>query len=361
VEIIRVNLKKRSYDIIVGCGIIKYLGRYISRLHIGRDAYIITNAKIKNKYGGTLNRILKTSGISVRFKLVPDTEKSKSIEVAQRVLKDIAHYDKKKRLFIIGFGGGVIGDLSGFVASIYKRGIPYIQIPTSLLAQVDSAIGGKTAVDLMEAKNLIGAFYQPQLVISDVKFLKTLSARQICAGLAEVVKYGIIKDEKLFSYLEKRYRDVFSFKEQALEYIVKSCSLMKADFVRRDEREERGYRTILNFGHTLGHAIEAAGNFKRYNHGEAVALGMLAASEISRELKFIDSAIFSRIENLIKAMGLPGRIKKVRLGAIINAHYHDKKFEGSRNRFVLINGIAKARIVENIPLKVIKEAIRKRF
>jgi 3-dehydroquinate synthase len=360
-KIIKVSLKKRSYNIIVGSDIISLLGKYIDKLHIGRDAYVITNAPIKNKYGNTLNKILKKSVLSVRFKTVPDTEKSKSIEIMSGVLKDIAHYDKKKRIFIIGFGGGVIGDLAGFVASVYKRGIPYIQIPTTLLAQVDSAIGGKTAIDLVEGKNLVGAFYQPRFVLSEVNFLKTLTPRQIRSGLAEVIKYGIIKDEKLFCYLEARFKDIFACQDYALERIVKSCSSIKADIVQRDEREEKGIRTILNFGHTLGHAIEVASNFKDYNHGEAIALGMLIAADISRTFNFINDAIFFRIESLIKIVGLPSRIRKLSLNDIINAHYRDKKFKGLKNRFVLIRDIGKTKIVENIPIKIIRQAIRKRF
>lgn len=226
---------------------------------------------------------------------------------------------------------------------------------------MDSSIGGKTAIDLLEGKNLVGAFYQPRMVFSDIGFLKTLDKRQLRAGLAEVIKYGIIKDKKLFSYLEARYRDVFASKAGALEHIVTSSSRIKAGIVQQDEREEKGIRTILNFGHTLGHAIEAASNFKAYNHGEAIALGMLAASRISQALGMIDKAILARIENLIKGAGLPVKIKKVSLNAIVNAHYRDKKFIGPKNRFVLINAIGRAKVVENVPLEIIRGAIKRIF
>jgi 3-dehydroquinate synthase len=337
------------------------LCRFIIRLDIGFDAYVITNSRIKNRYGNILGRALKRCGCSVKFKNIPDTETSKSIGMLTSIIKTIAVYDKKKRIFIVALGGGVVGDLSGFVASIYKRGIPYIQVPTTLLAQVDSAIGGKTALDLAEGKNLVGAFYQPRLVFSDVKFLKSLSKRQIRSGLAEVIKYAIIRDERLFSYLEKNYKNILDLKANTLEHIVKNCSETKAKIVQQDEREEKGIRTILNFGHTVGHAIEAAGKFKNYNHGEAIALGMLIAADISRSLKLINTAILQRIEKLIKTVGLPLKIEQVSLAAIINAHYRDKKFIGQRNRFVLINGIGRTKIVENIPLGIIKEAINKRI
>jgi 3-dehydroquinate synthase len=360
-HILKLNLKKRSYNIIIGNDILKLLAKFISKLDIGRDAYVITNAWIKNKYGRLLNNTLKKSGLTVRFKLVPDTEKSKSIEMASAIIKDMTRYDKKRQLVIIAFGGGVIGDLAGFIASIYKRGIPYLQVPTTLLAQVDSSIGGKTAVDLIQGKNLLGAFYQPKLVLSDVEFLKTLNPKEIRSGLAEVIKYAIIKEARFFVYLEKNYPDLLALKIPALEFIVMCCSSIKARIVQQDEREERGIRTILNFGHTIGHAIEAAAKFKRYTHGQAIALGMLVACEISKKLGLINNTVMQRIEDLIKRLGLPTRIRKVSFADIIQAHYRDKKFIGSQNKFVLLKGIGRAEIRKNIPLQVIKEAIKKRF
>ena len=360
-HVIKVNLNKRSYNILVGWDILKQLGKCLLKLNIGSDAYIITNSLIRKKFGLALESSLRHSGLSVRFKVVPDTEKSKSIETAAGVIKDIALYDKKKRIFIIAFGGGVIGDLGGFVASIYKRGIPYIQIPTTLLAQVDSSIGGKTAVDLSEGKNLVGAFYQPRLVFSDVKLISSLSPRQMRSGLAEVIKYALIKDAGLFVFLEKRYKDILCAEKDALGYIIQRCSAIKADVVRQDEREERLIRTILNFGHTAGHAIEAAAGYRGYTHGEAIALGMLVASQMSVALKLINESTFKRIEALIQKTGLPIKIRNVKLSGIINAHYRDKKFIGSRNRFVLIRAIGRTKIVENIPLEIIVSALKKRI
>lgn len=358
---IRVNLKKRSYDIIVGSNILKDAGRHILTLNLGRDAYIITNSLIKNKYGRALEKSLRQNCCSVRFKVVADTEKSKSFQTMSAVLKDIASCDRKKKIFIIALGGGVIGDLSGFVASVYKRGTPYVQIPTTLLAQVDSAIGGKTAIDLEEGKNLVGAFYQPRLVISDISLLKTLDARQLRSGLAEVIKYAAIKDAGLFNYLERKYRDILSAKEGALEFVVSRCSQIKAKIVERDEKEKKGIRTILNFGHTLAHAIEAAGKFKAYNHGEAVALGMLVASGISRELGLMDNGVSLRLENLIRAAGLPTGIKGVSLPKIIQAHYRDKKFSGAKNRLVLLEGLGRVKIAENVPLEIIEKSLKERI
>ena len=358
---IKLGLGVRSYNIIVGFDILPELGKTLKKLNIGTDAYIITNALIRRKYGAKLEDSLKRAGTTARFKLVADTEKSKSMETAASVIKDIALYDNKRRIFVIAFGGGVIGDLSGFVASIYKRGIPYVQVPTTLLAQVDSAIGGKTAVDLSEGKNLVGAIYQPRLVFSDCKFLSSLSPRQLRSGLAEVIKYAIIKDRPLFDYLFAHIKDVLACKRSVLERIVLSCSGIKAKVVQQDEKEERGIRTILNFGHTAGHAIEAAAGFTKYTHGEAIALGMLVACEMSRRLKLIDEPLVGKVEALIAKAGLPAKIRAVKLERIISAHYRDKKFIGSRNRFVLISAVGRTKIVTNVPLEVITESLKKIF
>lgn len=358
---IRVNLKKRSYYIVIGQGAIEQIGSYIHKLKLGCDAFIITNSTVKKKHGIKLENALTNSGISCKFRTVPDSETSKSIITASSVIKDLAKYDRSKRIFIIAFGGGVVGDLAGFVASVYKRGVSYIQVPTTLLAQVDSSIGGKTAVDLIEGKNLVGAIYQPRLVISDLDFIKTLDKRQLRTGLAEVIKYGVIKDAKLFNYLEKRYKDVLGRKLSALEYIVRRSSAIKAKIVGQDEREEKGLRTILNFGHTVGHAIEAATSYAGYSHGEAVAIGMIVAADLSRRLNLCSSSTCSRIENLIKNAGLPLKIKGAALRKIIDAHYMDKKFLGKRNRFVLIKKVGVTKIVEGLPLDMIKEVLLERF
>lgn len=356
---VKVNLGKRSYAIIIGRGILNQLGEDLVKLNIGTDAFIITNNFLKNKFGLKLCKVLTGAGFNLHFKVVADTEKSKSIQTASSVIKDLAKFDRKRKVFIIAFGGGVVGDLSGFVASVYKRGTNYVQVPTTLLAQVDSAIGGKTAVDLDSGKNLVGAFYQPRLVFSDIDFLKSLDRQKLRAGLAEVIKYSVIKDKKLFSFLENKYKEVIAAKASALENIVSSCSKIKAKITCLDEKEAKGLRTVLNFGHTIGHAIEAAGGYRGYNHGEAVGLGMIVATDLSNKLKLIDARSAARIENLIKLYGLPTKIKGLYIDKIIKAHYHDKKFSGQENKFVLICGIGKPVVVRNVRLDLIKEAIRR--
>jgi 3-dehydroquinate synthase len=356
---IRVNLKERSHNIIIGNRLLNSAGKIIRKLNIGNDAFIITNSLIKNRFGRQLSRALKQAGIDIKFRPVPDSEQSKSIEVAYSLVRDLSKFDKKRRVFIIALGGGVVGDIAGFVASIYKRGIPFIQVPTTLLAQIDSSIGGKTAIDLIVGKNLVGAFYQPKLILTDISTLDSLDTRQIRAGLAEAIKYGIIKDGFLFGYLEKYYTDILKLNKRKVEFLVYRCSKIKARIVELDEIEKKGIRTILNFGHTLGHAIEAASGYRGLNHGEAIALGMLAATYISKKIGFIDEAIYERIKNLIESTGLPVKIKKSSIPRIIKAHYRDKKFIGEKNRFVLIKGIGRPIIVRGIKLEIIKEALKK--
>lgn len=360
-HIIKVNLRPYPYNIIIGDNIISSLGAFIKRLKIGNDAYVITNAAIRSRYGRLLSKTLFQSGFTAKYKTIPDSEESKSISMFTSVIRDIVKYDKQKRIFIVAFGGGVIGDLAGFVAAVYKRGIAYVQVPTTLLAQVDSSIGGKTGIDIPEAKNMIGSFYQPRLVFSDVRFLSTLSQRQIRSGLAEIIKYGIIKDPQLFAYLEDRYNDIFALKEAVLGRIIRSGASIKANIVQQDEREQRHIRTILNFGHTIGHAIEAAAGYRLYNHGESIALGMLVAVDISRSLNFITFSVQKRIGEIIKAVGLPTKIQKLSMRDIINAHYRDKKFIGLKNKFVLIRGIGKTEEAADLPLEIIKEALLNRI
>jgi len=354
----KVLLGRRSYEIIIGSGLLEKAGSYLKKLDIGTDAFVITNKFLKDKYGAKLSRSLINQGFSCHFMTVPDSEKSKSIKTASQVIKDLAARDQKKKFFIIALGGGVIGDLGGFIASVYKRGINYVQIPTTLLAQVDSSIGGKTAIDLDLGKNLVGAFYQPRLVLSDTVLLKSLDKRQLRSGLAEVIKYAVIKDKSFFEFLEKRKKEITSLESKSLEKIVGICSRIKAQITSKDEKEALGLRTILNFGHTIGHAIEAASGFNKYNHGEAVSLGMIAAVDLSKRLGLIGQACGQRIKKLIALYGLPVKLKGVSFEKIISAHYHDKKFSGKENKFVLITGIGKARTVKNIGLNLIKESLK---
>ena len=356
---IRVRLKDRSYDIIIGRGLLKSLGFFVKNLDIGRDAVVVTNARILRLYGDAVKRSFRKSGITVRFETVPGSEKAKSVGIMAGLLDRISRYDKNKKIFLAALGGGVIGDLTGFVASTYKRGIPYVQIPTTLLAQVDSAIGGKTAIDLPCAKNLAGAFYQPKLVLSDIVLLKSLPRRELKNGLAEVIKYGMIKDRALFSFIEKNIEKIFRQDPAALEYIVSRSSEIKRAVVEKDEFDKKDVRAILNFGHTLGHAVEAASAYSgRYTHGEAVAIGMLAAADIALRsgiVKNIPDII--RLRRLVRLCGLPTKAAKVKSSAIYSAQFHDKKHSGRKNKFILPIAIGRAGIFECVPDKILRLSI----
>ncbi|MEW6170080.1 MAG: 3-dehydroquinate synthase [Candidatus Omnitrophota bacterium] len=353
---IKVNLKEKSYDILIGNKLTPKFGLYIRKTLTANFAIIITTLKISKLYFLVIKKALIKAGISSNRVIIPDSEKAKSIFYLNLILKNIAQSAKGKAPFVVALGGGVVGDVAGFAASIYKRGIPYIQIPTTLLAQIDSSIGGKTAIDLNYGKNLVGSFYQPSLVLTDISFLNSLPKREICSGLAEMIKYALIKDAGLFSYLESNYKDILSLKPTALEKSIYRCAKIKAEIVSQDELERKGIRTILNFGHTIGHAIETVSSY-RYNHGESIALGMIAASKIAKSLNLISLKTFERILNLIRLCGLPTNVRKMEYKKIRKVIGYDKKFIGMRNRFVLPIKIGKVIIKEAIEEKYIIAAV----
>lgn len=356
---IRVGLKDRSYDILIGRGLLKSLGLFVKKLKLGQDAIVVTNARVFGLYGDAVKRSFKKSGITVRFEIVPGSEKAKSVGVMAGLLDRISRYDKTKKIFLVALGGGVIGDLTGFVAAIYKRGIPYVQVPTTLLGQVDSSIGGKTAIDLSSAKNLAGAIYQPKMVLSDIALLKSLPKRELQNGLAEVIKYGVIKDRELFSFLENNIEKILKQDPVALEYIVSRSSEIKKTIVEKDEFDKKDVRAILNFGHTLGHAIEAASKYSgRYTHGEAVAIGMLAASDIAMRSGVVQNiSDMIRLRRLILSCGLPTKAVKVKPFDIWAAQLHDKKHSGLKNKFILPLAIGKIGIFQGITEKILKLSI----
>ncbi|MDD5005617.1 MAG: 3-dehydroquinate synthase [Candidatus Omnitrophica bacterium] len=356
-KIIKLKLKSKSYPIYIQQGSITKAGNLLARLKIGKDAVIITNSYLKRKFGIQIQNSLTRCGISSKFYTAPDSEKAKSIQYCLNLIDKISKYDNKKQIFLVALGGGVVGDLTGFIASIYKRGVPYIQIPTTLLAQVDSSIGGKTAIDLKVAKNLVGAFHQPKAVIVDPGLLKSLSERQLRSGLAEVIKYAIIKDKFLFNFLKNNYKKVFCLNKKAVELIEERCIAIKAQVVERDEQEKKGIRTILNFGHTIGHAIEAAAGYHKYSHGEAISIGMACATEISYNLKLIKENKLKQIINLIRLYKLPTQFKGIALNKIMNSLVRDKKFIQVRNKFVLPAAIGRVTIKNNIPEIIIRKTI----
>lgn len=355
---IDVKLARHSYHIVVGHGILAQLPQLVKPLSLGTDAIVVTHPQLKKLYGAKLEQALKRSGVHVHYILVPQGEQSKSAACALKVIAQIAKLDVKRKVFCVAFGGGVIGDLTGFVAAVYKRGIPYIQIPTSLLAQVDSAIGGKTAIDLDVGKNLVGAFYQPKIVVSDTSLVQSLSRRQLQNGLAETVKYGVIQDPALFVYLQANYKNFLNHEPQALEHIVAASSHIKANVVGLDEFETKGIRSILNYGHTVGHAIEAAGGFSQYQHGESVALGMRVAGRLSVLLGQLSVEDENKINELLTAIGLPSHAKALKMSDIFKHMQHDKKFVGKHNRFVIAQTIGRVKLVSDVSEHLIKQAIQ---
>ena len=356
---ISVNLKENGYPIVIGHHILQEIGPALSSLGLGKTAMVITNPVVRRRHGTALAAGLHKEGFAAEFLEVPPGERSKSAVVAMRLIGRMAEGNGKKDAFIVAFGGGVVGDLAGFVAAIYKRGIPYIQVPTTLLAQIDSAIGGKVAIDLPVGKNLVGAFYQPKIVFSDIHTLSTLDRRQIRNGLAEAVKYGVICERSLFEKIERNVEKLLGLNTNVLTEMVTDCSRIKAKVVMTDEKETKGVRTILNFGHTVGHALEAANQYRNYHHGEAVALGMRVATEISVRMKLLKKEDAARIGRLLTAIGLPEAIRHVRPSAILRHMQHDKKFKAGKNRFVLAQHIGSVKVVEGVPAQIIQSSIQK--
>ncbi|MCM8782464.1 MAG: 3-dehydroquinate synthase [Candidatus Omnitrophica bacterium] len=357
-KVIRVNLEKKGYSIIVGSNILNTLAIYLHKLNIGEYIFIITTPIIKKIWGEKVFNLLIRGGFDIKFQEIADTEKSKSAQTCLKLLNEIATFSKSRKVFIIAFGGGVVGDVSGFIASVYKRGIPYIQLPTTLVAQVDSAIGGKVAIDLKIGKNLVGSFYQPRLVFSEIEFLTTLSPWGVKNGLSEIIKYGVINDKRLFKFVEDNLEKLQRLDKSSVEFVVQRSSQIKAGIVERDEFDKLGIRTILNYGHTIGHAIETASGYsKNYTHGMAISIGMIAANFISKELKLISTLEFNRIANLLAKAGLPTRVKGIASSQIYEAHLYDKKFIDGKNRFILPLRIGKVKVVEDIPERLVRKAI----
>lgn len=358
---VNVELGERSYEIITGYNIIKDLGGYIIKKGIGKDAFIITNKTLNRLYSREVKEALVKNKINVESVVLPDGEKEKNLDNWEYLLERLTKYDGlDKQVFIIALGGGVIGDLAGFAAACYRRGINCVQVPTSLLSQVDSGVGGKVGVDFKNIKNLIGAFYQPKMVLADVKVLKTLPEEELKSGLAEVIKYGVIYDNSLFEFLEKNIRSIIKYDHNMLEDIVVSCYKIKANIVGEDELDKTGKRAILNFGHTIGHALEGSSKYT-YRHGEAVSIGMVCAALIAVELGICSKDVLVRLESLLERTGLPVRIKNGKLNEIIKTMSHDKKFVQGRIRFVLPVKIGKVVIKENIDIELIERVISSRL
>lgn len=363
---ISVALGEKTYPIYIGPNSIHRLGDLLFKHGLAGIACLVTQREIWSQWGSTIRHAL--SKRETPFKLYfpnPNlkSEQMKSVKELLKIVEVCSALDGKGRgVYFIALGGGVIGDLTGFAASIYRRGIPYVQVPTTLTAQVDSAIGGKTGVDLPEGKNLLGAIYQPRFVLADPGFLTTLPMEIYKDGLAEVVKSAVISDRGLFTYLERKRNALLGRSLSHLTKVVAACARIKAKVVSRDEFDKKGIRMILNFGHTIGHALEAATGYSRYTHGQAISIGMLCALELSESLSVLkDPSLIRRCEQLLGDLGLPVALdRKVSLKAMMKAMGYDKKSVDGTNRFVLIRRLSKTVIHEAIPGHIILDHIQKR-
>ena len=343
-ETVTVDLHERSYPIVIGAGILPELGPRLQEMRLGHRVAVITNPAVAALYREPVVRSLRGAGFDPTVIEVPDGEEHKNFAWLTFLYDRLLDARMDRRSPIVALGGGVIGDLAGFAAATFLRGVPLIQVPTTLLAQVDSSVGGKTGVNHPAGKNLIGTFYQPRLVWADVRTLRTLPPREVHAGLAEVIKYGIILSPELFELLEAKLDRVLALDDELLIEIVRVSCTLKAMVVGEDERETSGYREILNFGHTLGHALEMLTEYRRYHHGEAVAIGMVFAARLSQQRGHCQREVVERVTRVIRRAGLPVAIPKEIGGQSLTlAIETDKKSAGGKVRFVCIEDIGRTK------------------
>jgi len=343
-----VETATQTYPIFVSYGLLDRLGEKLKKVSSSRVAIVISDGSVSRLYGDRVGEILKAAGFAVNSFVVPPGEESKSINTAI----DIYNFLIKKRVerddILIALGGGMIGDLAGFVAATYLRGIPWVQVPTSLVAMVDASIGGKVAVNHHQGKNLIGAFYQPNFVLADTQTLATLPKRELTSGWAEVVKYGLILDKEFFKFLESNAGRLIKLEQDVVsKAIIRSASL-KAQVVSQDEKE-RGQRIILNYGHTIAHGLEAATQYSHFLHGEAVAIGMMGAAKLSQKSGILPPDVVKRQQSLLQKFGLPTSFSGTGLAEIAKAMEVDKKTRAKRIRWVLLEDIGKTAIRANVP------------
>src|SRR5213592_3873090 len=329
--VIKVPLGVRSYTISIGSNLLSRLGHECKRLYLGQRCAVITDRNVAPHYGQAAVKNLEAAGFEPTLITVPAGETAKSLKVVASCYDQLAEQRLERKSFVVALGGGVVGDLAGFIAATYLRGVDFVQAPTTLLAQVDSSVGGKVGVNLKAGKNLVGAFYQPRIVLCDLEALKTLPRREFRAGLAEVIKYGIIYDRSLFEMLERKLPRLLKLDSSTLGEVVARCCAIKAEVVGQDETES-GLRAILNFGHTIGHAIEAISGYGHYLHGEAISIGQMAAAYLSAELLGLPQRDVERIAGLFEKAGLPTHVQ-------LNPAQRDKLFEAMRHDKKVSEGI----------------------
>jgi len=354
---LEVALGARSYPIHVGAGAIRLAGPLLAESGSGRDAIVVTNATVAAHWLSPLQASLAASGVRAETVLIPDGESHKNWATLHDVLTRLLELRAERATTLIALGGGVVGDVTGFAAAIYQRGMPFIQIPTTLLAQVDSSVGGKTGVNHPLGKNMIGAFHQPRAVLVDTDCLRTLPARELAAGLAEVIKYGAIRDAGFFAWLEQRMDALRSRDPEALAQAIETSCRIKAEIVGADEREQ-GERALLNFGHTFGHVIENAMGYGEWLHGEAVAAGMVIAARVSQRLSRIDAGSVERLEALVTGAGLPVAAPTLGFERWKSLMGRDKKVVGGSIRYVLLDALGHAVISADVADDILGDVLR---
>ncbi len=355
---VRVSLGSRSYQIDIGSGLLARLGRECRDLKLGARCAIISDRNVAALYGKGVVKALLQAGFEPLRVTVPAGETAKTLKSVHACYDQLAAHRLERKSFVVALGGGVVGDLAGFVAATYLRGVAFVQVPTTLLAQVDSSVGGKVGVNLKAGKNLVGAFYQPRLVLADLDTFKTLPDREYRSGLAEVIKYGIIYDARLFGRLERDMPALLARKPETLAAVVARCCEIKAEVVRQDETES-GLRAILNFGHTIGHGLEAISGYGKYLHGEAISIGQVAAARLSQEMSGLPASDVDRIESVLESAGLPTRVglRAAERKRLLAAMTLDKKVSGGEIKFVLARHIGRVAFGQTVPAKVLEAII----
>lgn len=356
-RIVKVKLGSRGYDIRIGHDLLSHTGTWLRRISASDKAVIITNPVVDNLYGDKIKLDLDKNGFKPSVLLVPEGEQHKSLDTASKLYAGLQSVHVERTTPVLALGGGVIGDLAGFVAATYMRGLPLIGLPTTLLAQVDSSIGGKTAVDHGTIKNNIGVFHQPLLVVADAYTLHSLPHLELSNGLAEVIKYAVIQDSDFFSLLEKKMERILAFENTILEDIVARSAAIKAAIVQKDEKD-LGLRNILNFGHTVGHALEAASDY-RIKHGQAVSIGMVTAAVISNKMGIFPTRDLDRLKNLLMSAGLPVGVPRLNMARVIGAMEHDKKVQQGKMRFILPRKMGKVFISNSVSFALAVEVLER--
>jgi len=352
----------RSYRIKIGTGLLDRLGHECSDLKLGTRCAIISDTNVQPRFGGAAQRVLSKAGFDPVVLTVPAGERAKSLRTVEDCYNKLAAHRLERKSFVVALGGGVVGDLAGFVAASYLRGIPFVQVPTTLLGQVDSSVGGKVGVNLKAGKNLVGAFHQPRLVLCDLATLSTLPRREYRAGLAEVIKYGIISDAALFQQLERDLSKLLAREPKTLAAIVARCCEIKSEVVRQDETES-GLRAILNFGHTIGHALEAISHYGKYLHGEAISIGQVAAAQLSAQVLGLSQIDVERIRSLFERAGLPteAKLNPSQLVKLMAAMSLDKKVAAGEIKFVLARKIGEVKFGISVPEKLLHQTLGNTF